>query len=306
MTLNHIGISGGKDSTALLLWAKHESGYDPKSLVVSFCDTGNESDITYDYVKMLSEKVHPVTTIKPERDFYELARFKKRFPSARARFCTEELKMKPTREFVNALRMLGVEPLMHSGVRAAESDDRAKLPQREIHPYFGCEVYRPLLRWTIDDVWAIHKKYGIEPNPLYGMGCKRVGCLPCIMSRKSEVANIAIRWPERIERIAGEEGSVRNGCGYSSLFARDKVPDRYRTKEITASQKRIKERPTPDGQSFIPLDDVRATVKPAQKMRVATIADVVNWAVNEPDIYAEEFDFFEDAPGCDSRYGACE
>lgn len=28
MLINHIGVSGGKDSTALLLWAVNESGYD--------------------------------------------------------------------------------------------------------------------------------------------------------------------------------------------------------------------------------------------------------------------------------------
>lgn len=304
--LNHIGISGGKDSTALLLWAVHESGYDPKTLVVSFCDTGNEAGETYAYVQMLSDTVHPVTVLKPERDFWELARHKKRFPSPRARFCTEELKMKPTRLFVNALRMLGQEPRMHSGVRAAESDDRSKLSERELHPYFGCEVYRPLLRWTIDDVWAIHKKYGIEPNPLYAMGCKRVGCLPCIMSRKNEIANIANRWPERIDFIRDQEGSVRNGCGYSTMFARDKVPDRYRTKEITAIEKKIKGRPLAPDQPTLALDVEQGLTIPGQNMRVATIDDVVSWAMNSPDLYAEEFDFFEDAPGCDSRYGACE
>lgn len=54
MLINHIGISGGKDSTALLLWAVHESGYDPNSLDVTFCNTHNEHQITYDYVRMLS------------------------------------------------------------------------------------------------------------------------------------------------------------------------------------------------------------------------------------------------------------
>lgn len=305
--LNHIGISGGKDSTALLLWAVHESGYPKESLIVSFCDTGNEAPETYDFVAMLSEKVHPVTTIKPERDFWELAKYKKRFPSARARFCTEELKMKPTKTFVQAFAAIGIEVVLHSGVRAAESEDRAKLPERELSLYFGMTVFRPLLQWTIEDVWAIHKRYDIAPNPLYSMGCARVGCLPCIMSRKREIANIAQRWPERIDFIRSQEGAVRNGCGYSSMFARDRVPDRYRTKEITTAPRSLAvKQQASEGQEVIPLEDVRRTHIEGQKMRVCTIDDVVRWAINDPAIYEEEFDFFEDAPACDSRYGACE
>jgi 3'-phosphoadenosine 5'-phosphosulfate sulfotransferase (PAPS reductase)/FAD synthetase len=80
MQINHVGVSGGKDSTALLLWAVHESGYPRESLRASFADTGNELDVTYDYVRMLGETVFPITWLKPERDFYELAKHKKRFP----------------------------------------------------------------------------------------------------------------------------------------------------------------------------------------------------------------------------------
>src|SRR6266550_2626614 len=114
MTMNHIGISGGKDSTALLLWAVHESGYPRESLDVTFCDTGNEHLLTYDYVKMLSEGVHPVKTLKPERDFYELARWKKRFPGAKSRFCTVFLKIYPTQKHLAELLAAGHDVVMHS------------------------------------------------------------------------------------------------------------------------------------------------------------------------------------------------
>jgi len=45
----HIGISGGKDSTAALLWATRESGWPHDKIRVTFCDTGNEHQFTYDY-----------------------------------------------------------------------------------------------------------------------------------------------------------------------------------------------------------------------------------------------------------------
>lgn len=278
--IHHAGISGGKDSTALFLWLIHESGIDKGAILGSFCDTGNESQITLDYVKMLSETVHPIVTIRPERDFWALAKSKGRFPSAKARFCTEKLKMEPTRLFVHTLRQMGNEVMMYSGVRAAESDDRAKLGESEFSVYFANEVRRPLLRWSIEDVWAIHAKYNIPRNPLYDAGCKRVGCLPCVMSRKKEVGIIAQRWPERIEFIKTQEETIHNRCGYASMFHRNTVPARYRTQPII----------TKDG----------------EEMMVASIDDVAKWALNNPDLFTEEFDFFEDAPACDSRYGACE
>ena len=307
MTLMHFGVSGGKDSTASLAWGVHESGYDPKMIIASFCDTGNEAPETYEYIEWLSKNLHPITTIKPDLGFYPLVQKKKRFPSAVARFCTEELKMKPTRAFVQAFLQAGFPCLMHSGVRAAESEDRSKLGDREFSTYFGCDVYRPLLRWTLADVWAIHEKYGIPRNPLYAMGCKRVGCLPCIMSRKAEIANVARQWPERIDFIETQETSTRGGDAFSSMFAADKVPHRYKTKEVLRLAKKLSDAETDPAQEGMEFDDKRLGERPEKRMMVATIRDVVRWADNEGALHTEEFDFFEDAtPGCDTRYGACE
>lgn len=283
--LNHIGISGGKDSTALLLWAVHESGYPKESIVASFCDTGNEAPQTYDYVEMLSQRVHPITTLKPERGFYDMVRHKARFPSSQCRFCTTELKMIPTRLFIHALRELGCEVLLHSGVRASESADRALLPPRELSTFFGCEVFRPLLSWTIEDVWAIHARYGIPRNPLYDMGAQRVGCWPCIHSRKAEIALLARQSPERIAFLREKETETGSSHrdGFSSFFTPKKVPARYRSKTIT----------TKDG----------------RRMNVCTIDDVVQWALDSPELYQQEFEFdpfAESAPACDSRLGVCE
>lgn len=41
LTCYHVGISGGKDSGALLLWMVHESGIPADQIIATFCDTGN-------------------------------------------------------------------------------------------------------------------------------------------------------------------------------------------------------------------------------------------------------------------------
>lgn len=295
--LNHFGLSGGKDSTALALWAIHESGYPRESLDFSFCDTGNESQVTYDYIDYLEQKLEiGITRIKPERDFWELAKWKKRFPSAKARFCTYFLKIEPTMHYVTSLFGVGRTTLMHSGVRAAESDDRAKLPEREYDGTFLCDVYRPLLRKVIAEIWEMHERYGIKPNPLYALGMTRVGCFPCCMNRKAEIARIAHHFPEAIDKIEikeNETGTWRNGQ-YSSFFAAKTCPKRWHSR----TYKRTK-----DGKVFT----------------VATIRDIVAWSrtgrgekidvrmgQTEMDFNYEKLPATEDAGLCPSRAGHCE
>ena len=314
--INHGGVSGGKDSTALLLWMVYESGYPEESLSITFCDTGNEAPETYAYVAMLSAKVHPIVTILPELDFYALAKKKGRFPSSQARFCTQELKMKPTKAHLDALMDEGYTVLNHSGVRAGESADRALLEPREPAwlSFFGCEGYRPLLSWTLADVWAIHERYGIPRNPLYDMGCKRVGCLPCIMSRKAEVLNIALRMPERLDMIRAKEAEIggTRAYGISTFFARNMVPVRWRDREISVPAKTRTIAATPLGEDALPFlaSEFPLSVEVQTggvRMAVATIDGVERWAragIGETE--ALEFEGMEEPPTCDSRSGLCE
>lgn len=280
MRLNHIGVSGGKDSTALLLWAVHESGYDRESLRATFCDTGNELPATYAHVQMLSERVHPIEILTPERDFYALARHKKRFPSARARFCTTELKMKPTRDYVYRLLDEGHEVLLHTGLRAGESADRAALPEREWDSWYALPVYRPMLSWSLDDVWAIHARYGVPRNPLYDLGMKRVGCAPCIMSQKREIRRIADLWPERIAMIRQAEQEAHGSNLIATFFARDKVPECQRSFPIETAA--------------------------GELMNVATIDDVVRWSRTDRGGRQGILDFADEPMGCAHASGLCE
>lgn len=140
--------------------------------------------------------------------FLDLCLLKGRFPSTKARFCTVFLKVVPTFEQVYfPLIEGGWRVVSWQGVRGQESKARAKLAQREDTPE-GYEIYRPLLKWSVDDVFAIHRKHDIEPNPLYKMGMGRVGCFPCINAGKAELFEIARRFPDEIKRVAEWEKIV--------------------------------------------------------------------------------------------------
>ncbi|GKW23471.1 hypothetical protein PEC311524_10650 [Pectobacterium carotovorum subsp. carotovorum] len=143
--------------------------------------------------------------------FLDLCMWKGRFPSTKRRFCTTELKHEPVRlQVVEPITDAMFSVVSWQGVRAQESKDRAELPEWESGFDLGprLSIYRPILHWKHEDVFALARRHGIKPNPLYEQGCSRVGCMPCIHARKSELAEIFRRWPEEVDRVARWERLV--------------------------------------------------------------------------------------------------
>jgi 3'-phosphoadenosine 5'-phosphosulfate sulfotransferase (PAPS reductase)/FAD synthetase len=316
--LFHVGISGGKDSTAVLLWLTRESGIPADRINATFCDTGNELDETYAFVARLSDTVHPIRTVMPERDFYELARWKGRFPSPKARFCTEHLKIRPAMKHVKELQDAGEEVVITSGVRGAESPERAKLADREWDTAYDCEHWRPILHWSIDDVWAIHKRHGIAPNPLYAAGMKRVGCAPCIMSRKAELAIIARRFPERIDviRAAEERMQTETERAGGSFFKAETTPLRYRswiwqragTDDIKPDAAPLDAPESPPGPGQLLNVKEHGSKPKFNRYAIPMIDDIVRWALDGEAASEAQGELFEqDGPAaCADRWGLCE
>ncbi|MCU5039329.1 phosphoadenosine phosphosulfate reductase [Bacillus cereus] len=256
-TVNVISISRGKDSTALWLLAKER---ETENMKVIFSDVGHEHPTTYEYIEYLQKELGEITIIKPDfteqiirkREtvqtkwrnegvseqiieealtvlkptgipFLDLCLWKGRFPSTMARFCTQELKVIPVYEQIYIpLLEEGKHVVSWQGIRAQESRKRAQMPEREDTPE-GYEVYRPLIHWDVYDVFKMHDKHGIKPNPLYTQGMGRVGCMPCINSRKDELYEIARRFPEEIERVAEWERLVSKASkrGSATFFTSD-------------------------------------------------------------------------------------
>ncbi|MFG1304679.1 phosphoadenosine phosphosulfate reductase family protein [Xanthobacter autotrophicus] len=255
-----VNVSGGKDSTATYLSAI-ECGRPFRAV---FADTGNEHEITYAFISRLAERtggpeIEIVRADFSERlarhrafilrewpkqgipdaivseaaalheptgnPFLDLCVAKGRFPSRMAQFCTEELKTLPI-VLQMVLPMLRTGPVLQwVGIRAGESRHRARQPRWNRHDS-GSMLWRPIFHWSVADVWAIHRRHGLSPNPLYALGMGRVGCMPCINCRKSELRSIADRFPEHIDRIARWEAlvSAANKRGFSTFFAAMKDP----------------------------------------------------------------------------------
>lgn len=202
-------VSGGKDSAALSLWLT-EQGIEHRRV---FMDTGWEHADTYAYLRgPLTEKIGAIEEVRSAKfpgGMADAARSKGMFPSRTRRWCTDELKMKPLEKYHQHIQDAGEDTLSAVGIRAAESEARSKMPEWEWSDRMDCEVWRPLLAWTEAEVIEIHRRHDLVPNPLYLRGARRVGCWPCIFSRKDELRLLAEVDPERIDSIRNLEREVQ-------------------------------------------------------------------------------------------------
>lgn len=255
-----VQYSGGKDSQATLIWACKKYGADRVDAV--FCDTGWESPITYKHIIETTKDLGVELIIlksKKYDGFIDLVIKKKIFPSSNARFCTEELKIKPFIDYV--VNELKTHFLAIQGIRADESVKRSKMEKEcrlfkyYLEPYkydkkgkpryhnylkkdvlsfikkYDDSIMRPVFNWSAKQVIDYIIKNGQEPYSLYKMGFLRVGCFPCIMLRHEEFRSFLRFFPERIDEIIEYEEKIGN-----SFFKAGYIPDRFCSKSSIAKK----------------------------------------------------------------------
>jgi len=155
--------------------------------------------------------------------FLDLCLWKGRFPSRKAQFCTQELKRNLAVNFQLDLIDQGFTVVSWQGIRRDESMNRATAKQFE-SVGGGLYIYRPIVDWSAKEVFDYCQSHGIQPNPLYKQGMKRVGCMPCINCGKDEIRQIADRFPEFLEEKAQWEQLVGQASkrGFSTFFNKER------------------------------------------------------------------------------------
>ena len=255
-----ISISGGKDSTATALVCREMIAagmVPPGDVFLAFAETDNEHVLTYEYLDYLERALGlpiarlkadfaqriarkaayvaehwPADGVPPEAveralsalvptgvAFLDLCIWKGRFPSRKAQFCTEELKTTVLQNYQLDLVERGYCVWSWQGIRADES-----ITRRHRAPFEALDdhlfVYRPILKWPALATFAAMDVCGVEVNPLYRHGMKRVGCMLCINASKTEIAEVSRRWPEVIDKIRRWESAVAAAAkrGAASFF----------------------------------------------------------------------------------------
>src|SRR5579885_1736912 len=226
--INIISFSGGKDSTALILWAQENLD----SFVTVFCDTGWEHPINYAYIKEINESLldSKLITLKSKvyDGFEDLVIKRKMVPGVQGKFCTQELKIFPTWDYI---RSLDDEATLYQGIRADESLRRSKYTESQwTDEAGGYLMMRPLLRWSADEVFEYLKSHGVKPNPLYLLGAKRVGCFPCVHVSHRELKALLKATPGLRQRLVDLERKLNAAYefnNYSSFFRGDDIPELF-------------------------------------------------------------------------------
>lgn len=216
-------------------------------------------------------------------DMRRMVILKGRPPSATARFCTTILKLRPMRDYVLSLWNCGQNRVViATGIRDEEGEKRASMPVMSIDELTGRPMWKPIKRWPVADVFAAHKRYQVPINPHYFKGCSRVGCWPCIFSRKDEIAAFS-KDPAGVARLKSLETDLGQ-----TFFAHGKVSKAY-----------------------------RSDIDPKTGKRINWADDVIRWALGEEPalqrdgLFAGEHEEFDsgddfDAEVCSSVYGLCE
>lgn len=224
-----VSISGGKDSQALLKvicdWYRSE-GLGNKLFAIH-ADLGrSEWQQTPGYVEKLCRDFGiELVVVRAQRDGKDidlLDRMRERltqleeqgkelmfFPSARARYCTSDLKTKPINDYLNQFeKVVSIE-----GICWHESQARSQKPRVEVRKKlstYGRTSYtwNAIIDYSLDDVWgtfgqsvASHRRAieyyeatGIVPDwwnfhPVYAMGNTRLSCSICILANKNYYLN---------------------------------------------------------------------------------------------------------------------
>lgn len=211
-----VSVSGGKDSSAMCL-NLFEQGYSKNDFIRVFADTGWEDASTYEYLEYLEKTIGNIERIKAQIEINEEFResiekiesllgfespmirqaYQFKFMSnVFNKWCTVILKMQPFKKFFDNL---DADPVNLVGIRRDESARRSRMTEWEFNSNFDCWTHRPIIDWTEQQVIDIHHRFNLIPNRLYLNGWNRVGCYPCIFSRKEEIRRISEKRIQIIE-----------------------------------------------------------------------------------------------------------
>ncbi len=195
-----LGISGGKDSAALAIYLKDNHQEISDKMEYFFSDTGAELPEIYSFLdKMegyLGKKIHRLNSEKSFDDW--LKQHNDYLPSARQRWCTRMMKLKPFEAFVGDDTVIS-----YIGIRFDENREGYISHKETIEAVFPF-IENKLVR---EDIFKIlEDSVGI---PEYYKWRSRSGCYFCFFQRKDEWLGLKRNHPDLFEKAKEFEGRAR-------------------------------------------------------------------------------------------------
>ena len=197
-----MGLSGGKDSTALALYLRDRV----PDIEYFFCDTHMELPENYAYLKKLEILLgKKIKILEAKRGFDHWLSVKRGFlPSPQIRWCTEQLKLIPIERFVG-----NDEAISFIALRADEDRAGYISTKPNIKPVF------PFIKEGLvkRDIFRIIEESGIG-MPEYYNWRSRSGCYFCFFQRKIEWVRLSEIHPDLFEKSVRYEEEHDDGRKY--------------------------------------------------------------------------------------------
>jgi hypothetical protein len=220
-----LGLSGGKDSTALAIHIKNTRPDVFEKLECYFTDTGEELEETYAYLDKIEQYLgKPIFRIQLDKSLEEgyrvitnhddyspfqdlLRRYKGYLPAPNARYCTREMKIVPMEKWIGQDHCVS-----YVGIRADE-------PSREGYTSRGKNKNITAIYPFKEDGLVISDIYKILDVsigiPEYYKWRTRSGCYFCFYQRRVEWAILYHLYPHWFERSKAYETEHEDGRTYT-------------------------------------------------------------------------------------------
>ncbi|MBK1644807.1 phosphoadenosine phosphosulfate reductase [Thiocapsa imhoffii] len=189
-----LGLSGGKDSSALAIYLRDKI----PEMEYFFADTGAELPETLEYIDLLEDYLgKPIARLNAAKSFEYYLKLNGNFlPTARTRWCTPELKIRPFEQYVG-----DDQAITYVGIRADEPHRKGYLSTKP-----NISARYPFIEDGIkkEDVFEILKSSGLGV-PKYYEWRSRSGCYFCFFQRKDEWVGLSEKHPELFEKAKAYE-----------------------------------------------------------------------------------------------------
>jgi len=186
-----LGLSGGKDSAALAIFIKDQYPEIHEKVEYFFSDTGAELPEAYEFLDKLETYLgKPIVRLGTGREFdHWLTVHNDMLPSARARWCTRTMKIKPFEKFVGDDSVIS-----YVGIRADENREgyiSSKDTIKAVFPFIDDGMVRDDIFRMLEDTVGIPKYYKWR---------SRSGCYFCFFQRQDEWLGLKENHPKLFEK----------------------------------------------------------------------------------------------------------
>lgn len=196
-----LGISGGRDSAALAVYMRQN--HPEIDMEYFFTDTGKELPEVYDFLNRLEGFLGKrINRLNPDRDFdFWLAEYGHFLPSAKTRWCTRQLKLRPLNLWLREDLDRGVVVYSYVAIRA---DEPNRAGYKSQHP--NMLVRFPLRDAGVDKAGVIDLLKDTDiGEPEYYRWRSRSGCTFCFFQQKIEWVRLMDEHPDAFEEARAYE-----------------------------------------------------------------------------------------------------